>query len=98
MKQKALGAATHGIHQISSSAILISPGNFNEARVTSYYTFNQFRVANGSQHVFQAWFKYEDQWINTRSYDGSPSSWRVKDRQVALIGGPVGGDLKMERP
>ncbi|KAA8575185.1 hypothetical protein EYC84_004382 [Monilinia fructicola] len=97
-EKKSLGAVTHGIHQISSSAILISPGNFNEAHVTSYYTFNNFTSANGSQHVVQAWFKYEDQWINTRSYDGSPSSWRVKDRQVTLVGGPVGGDLKMERP
>ncbi|KAJ8066333.1 hypothetical protein OCU04_005407 [Sclerotinia nivalis] len=99
-EQKALGAVAHGIHQISSSAILINPGNRNEAHVTSYYTFNHFdtNADKTAQHIFSAWFKYEDQWVDTGSYDGSPSSWRVKNRQVSVVGGPVGGDLGIERP
>ncbi|ESZ94936.1 hypothetical protein SBOR_4660 [Sclerotinia borealis F-4128] len=99
-EQKSLGAVAHGIHQISSSAILINPGNCSEAHVMSYYTFNHFdTTANGTaQHIWQAWSKYEDQWVDTGSYGGSPSSWRVKNRQVALVGGPVGGDVKIEKP
>lgn len=62
------------------------------------YTFNHFDTnANGTQHVWQAWSKYEDEWADTKSDGGSPSSWRVKSRQVALIGGPVAGDFNIER-
>ncbi|QSZ29415.1 hypothetical protein DSL72_003929 [Monilinia vaccinii-corymbosi] len=95
-EKKALGAVTHGIHQISSSAILINPGNASEAHVSSYYSFNRLETkANGSQSVLQTWVRYEDQWVDTRSYDGSPSSWRVKVRQVTLVGGSVAGSLNI---
>ncbi|APA09703.1 hypothetical protein SS1G_06119 [Sclerotinia sclerotiorum 1980 UF-70] len=99
-EQKALGAVAHGIHQITSSAILINPGNGGEAHVMSYYTFNHFdtNADKTAQHIFSAWFKYEDQWVDTGSYDGSPSSWRVKNRQVTLVGGSVGGDFGIEKP
>ncbi|KAM3086080.1 hypothetical protein ACMFMG_000217 [Clarireedia jacksonii] len=94
-EQKALGDVAHGSHQITSSAILINPSNFSEATVTSYYQFNHFdTVQNGSaQHIWSAWSKYNDKWVDTGDFSaGGPSSWRVKERQVVLVGGAVVAD------
>ncbi|KAF5871690.1 uncharacterized protein Bfra_008714 [Botrytis fragariae] len=99
-EKSGLSHVTDGVHQLTSSAVLINQANSSEAHVTTYITFNHFDTnTEGTQtHVFSAWFKFEDDFVDTKSFDGTPSSWRVQNRQMVLVGGGVGDDLAVERP
>ncbi|KAH7317597.1 SnoaL-like domain-containing protein [Rhexocercosporidium sp. MPI-PUGE-AT-0058] len=85
--QKAMNSSLFGIptqHAMTTS--YISDIKKNEANIITYYTLEQFGTGERAGQLFTVWGKWEDQLVN----DGG---WKVKNRQVVAMGGPLIGSF-----
>ncbi|KAE8441259.1 hypothetical protein EG329_005560 [Mollisiaceae sp. DMI_Dod_QoI] len=86
--ESAMNASLFGIptqHGMSTS--WISGFDDKSANATTYYTLEQFGTGNNTGQLFTVWGKWVDQLV----YDNS--TWKVKNRQVVAMGGPLIGNF-----
>ncbi|KUJ14366.1 uncharacterized protein LY89DRAFT_686845 [Mollisia scopiformis] len=86
--ETAMNASLFGIptqHGMTTS--YVSDISEKSANATSYYTLQQFGTGNNTGQLFTVWGK----WVDELVYDNS--TWKVKNRQVVAMGGPLIGNF-----
>ncbi|KAL2065718.1 hypothetical protein VTL71DRAFT_3388 [Oculimacula yallundae] len=76
------------VHEMTSSWIYDVDVKGGEAKGVTYYTLQQFGTGEQAGRLFTVWGKWEDKYV----FD---DGWKIQNRQVLLMGGPLIGHFEV---